>query len=501
MLEDDVVVIGSGFAGAVAAARLIDAGFSVTMLERGPWRDTQVVRQMGVHRRSPLPVGWRFISHLLRRVNKTCIPTGGITFNRSGVYEMHSGEMLDVVCSSQVGGGSHVYGGLNMRPAAPDYWDGHHHGVNGHSMAAHYDYVFGAMGSMIPLQVDGYPNMFAERMAVSGHFVTDQRSQDLAMGLSLSRATGPARLSSSGLLGSEDGTKKTVDDVFLRNAIGKGLTIHDLCEVTAICREDVKGRSRYRIRYRDHGAGKGMQIATNRLIVAAGTMNTLKLLLHSRDVSRGLQGMPALGKYFSSNGDYAAYWHHGATNGDLSVGLPTRGKILLSEPHRWDSARPWPLIVEGSLPYSAQLPGLPLLGRLVKQGTLLAGMGNDGMIGRVSYRGRSLHIDYDPGRVPVLGDLRQAFDLIAQLSGNPVTHFPRALSMHPLGGARLASSPESGVIDATGQVYGHPGLFVADGAALPAALGVAPSMSIAAWASHVAQGIISRQGLPESSRE
>ncbi|MGI9265480.1 MAG: NAD(P)-binding protein, partial [Gammaproteobacteria bacterium] len=46
MLETDVLVIGSGFGGSVAAARLVDAGRDVVMLERGPWRDTLPVASM-----------------------------------------------------------------------------------------------------------------------------------------------------------------------------------------------------------------------------------------------------------------------------------------------------------------------------------------------------------------------------------------------------------------------------------------------------------------------
>jgi cholesterol oxidase len=37
-----------------------------------------------------------------------------------------------------------------------------------------------------------------------------------------------------------------------------------------------------------------------------------------------------------------------------------------------------------------------------------------------------------------------------------------------------------------GEVYGNPGLFIADAAALPAAVGAPPSLAIAAWAHHVA---------------
>jgi cholesterol oxidase len=39
-------------------------------------------------------------------------------------------------------------------------------------------------------------------------------------------------------------------------------------------------------------------------------------------------------------------------------------------------------------------------------------------------------------------------------------------------------------------VYGNPGLFIADAAALPAAVGAPPSLAIAAWAHHVADLLV-----------
>ena len=70
---------------------------------------------------------------------------------------------------------------------------------------------------------------------------------------------------------------------------------------------------------------------------------------------------------------------------------------------------------------------------------------------------------------------------------------PLNFTVHTCGGASLGSSIESGVVNAQGEVFDNPGLYVTDGAALPGAPGGPPSMPIAAWASHVAEGIIERK--------
>jgi cholesterol oxidase len=49
----------------------------------------------------------------------------------------------------------------------------------------------------------------------------------------------------------------------------------------------------------------------------------------------------------------------------------------------------------------------------------------------------------------------------------------------------MADSAEQGVVNARGEVFGYPGLYVADGAILPQALGLNPSRTIAALAERI----------------
>ena len=60
--------------------------------------------------------------------------------------------------------------------------------------------------------------------------------------------------------------------------------------------------------------------------------------------------------------------------------------------------------------------------------------------------------------------------------------FNRPLTAHFLGGCAIGDSPDTGVIDGYQRVYGHPGLHVADGSAVSANLGVNPSLTITAQA-------------------
>jgi cholesterol oxidase len=65
---------------------------------------------------------------------------------------------------------------------------------------------------------------------------------------------------------------------------------------------------------------------------------------------------------------------------------------------------------------------------------------------------------------------------------HPLWHRNRVLTVHPLGGAPIGRHPSTGVCDPYGEVFGHPGLYVADGAAMPGPVGPNPALTIAALA-------------------
>ena len=62
--------------------------------------------------------------------------------------------------------------------------------------------------------------------------------------------------------------------------------------------------------------------------------------------------------------------------------------------------------------------------------------------------------------------------------------------MHPLGGCPRGTDTRSGVVNKCGEGFGFPGLYVADGSAMPGAVGANPGLTIAAFADRVAEGIL-----------
>ena len=106
-------------------------------------------------------------------------------------------------------------------------------------------------------------------------------------------------------------------------------------------------------------------------------------------------------------------------------------------------------------------------------------------------RGR-VEINYDGAKEPIFDQIADGFDALTADLGVRVSARRKPVTVHAWGGACLGPDPDHGVVNHHGEVYGNPGLFIADAAALPAAVGAPPSLAIAAWAHHVADRLADR---------
>jgi cholesterol oxidase len=70
------------------------------------------------------------------------------------------------------------------------------------------------------------------------------------------------------------------------------------------------------------------------------------------------------------------------------------------------------------------------------------------------------------------------------------------MTAHILGGCPFGATPADGVVDADCQVHGYPGLYVVDGSIMPANPGVNPSLTITALAEYAMSRIPSRTAAP-----
>lgn len=480
----DTIIIGSGFGGATTAFHLSQTQDKVMLLERGPWRDTQPVRNMGIAKRAPLPANKHFYSHVLRGLSASILPKNGLMTNSKGLYELHYSKDMTSVCSSGVGGGSHVYTAMNVRPAAKDYWDGHSADVNAKDMEAHYKWMIEKMGARVPTLKDQLPNSTEARYQSSELFSVDKKVPQPEMSVDMDPIS--TSQGNNSFFGSETGSKRTLDDVLIKPALEAGLNVKDLIECLDICRCEVS-TARYRIKCFDHTDKRYRYYLANNVVLAAGTINTLKLLFNSQ-ASNGLNDMPNLGLGFGGNGDFPAFWPVNEPGADFSVGTPSHGRIAVKNGK--DVNLDLNLTQYGFNGFG-QIPLLPKgLKAYFQRNLFFVGMGADKADGVVSSKNGRLHYQYIYKNSPIFSQITNAFDDISKRSGTDIKYTTqRLLTVHPLGGARLSDSEKIGVVNGKGEVFKNPGLYIADAAALPAAPGAAPSMTIAAWACHVSKNI------------
>lgn len=473
------------------AARLAERGLRVLVLERGPWWGPAHTKRPPEEHRA-FPRGWSF-GRFLRNVRMArSRRSHDLVVHSDGLFEVHLFERLTTLAGSGVGGGSLVYTSILERPEA-EYFAAFPPEVTGEEMSPFYDRVIGV------LRPEPAPEPTEKRLAferaVRDAGLGPARTPALAVAFGESPthrqevvnaagvAQGTCTYRGECIVGCPERAKTTLDLTYVPLALRAGAHVRALTEVVAIGREN----RTYVVQYVDRARHETGEVRAERLVLCAGTLNTLRLLFAARHANR-LPGLPqTLGHGFSTNGDIGV-----ALLRSPRLHAATRGPSIESWIAGSSNGAPY-FIAECDLPTHV----LPFrwLGRLAERSAVLLGMGRDASTGEVTFDGNLLRTSVDRSMDAELFEaIERAETAIGdryeprrttQLRG-PTGGRLRVGTVHPLGGAAMAQGPDAGVVDHTGRVFGEPGLYIADGTIVPRATGVPPSLTIAALAERTA---------------
>jgi cholesterol oxidase len=493
----DVIVVGSGFGGSVCAARLAEKGMRVLVLERGPWWGP-LQREHPDSDRRDLPRGVLGSRKLLRNVRVSRRRrTREWLLNADGMLEFHCFSHLNALTASGVGGGSHVYTSILEKPSSV-FFDAFPDEITSKEMQPYYDRVREMLRPAPPPEPAEKVRAFTQALVAAGLPVPDYPALTVVWGENPERprtvinAAGIEQSTSTGrgdaFVGCDDGSKTTLDLTYIPVAQRYGAQLRPLCEVVATGAAAGGG---YWVRYRDHRSAEERIESAPRLVLAAGALNTQRLLFDARDGHRALPRLPAtLGSRFSPNGDYVALLWKTALLEDTARG-PSVGAIARII---GDGGIERHVMGELGLPLHAlPLPGF--LRRGLRRSTFLFCMGRDASSGATAFDGAgittSLGRSFDPALYAAFEEAitrtarhyRPRRTILNFLAGRGAEGL---FTVHPLGGCSIGRTERDGFTDHRGQVFGHPGLFVADGSLYPRSPGIAPSMTIAALAERLA---------------
>ena len=515
-MKYDVVVIGSGFGGAVAACRLAHAGRSVLVLERGRrWTPETFPRQ------PEDPWVWDQDSPA----------------TQNGWLDLRFMDDMWVAQGAGVGGGSLIYANISI-DAKPSAFDaGWPSEISYTELKPYYELVAGMLDSR-PLPDGQLTQRFklmndaANAIAEGGRF----RKLDLAVtfddnwNYDLPDAVDPKHSKTwINRFGKQQGTcfhcgncdigcevqaRNSLDLNYLAAAEQSGAAIQPLSLVTHIS----PAPDGWRVHYGklQDGQREPAEVVGSCVVLGAGSLGSTEILLRSRDEYQTLPKLSRfLGRGWSSNGDFLTPAFYETRRISPTIG-PTISCAIDFLDGKENGARFF--VEDGGFPnllgnyvkarlkrvsrFGPQAKFLRYLRRAFRGDDPLANMmpwfgqavdAADGelYLGRYWYAPwrRQLALDWDATRSEnaVNGLIAMHQKLSLATGGTPMvpptwTVLRNLITPHPLGGCGMAASPAAGVVDHAGRVFGHPGLYVLDGAIVPRAIGLNPSKTIAALA-------------------
>ncbi len=501
-IETDVLIVGTGFGAAAPALRLAQAGFAVTMIEKGPHIDPY-----NDFRQTSDP------QYLLRYLK-------GL-----------SGDHFSVTYAEALGGGSGFYEMVSLRAPSMAFdqedrngrrlWPS---GFDRRVLDPYYD-IAEEMLHVTQIPVEKVPKtgqVFALMMKNLGYSADRARYAERGCVGSGFCVTGCIYAAKQSLLLN-----------YLPQAVAAGATIEtdvEATELTTLRQVQQTAHSgrlsgipyRYEVRCRERKGGTNeRRYRAKVVILGGGTVGTAALLLASREHLRLLS--PHVGQNIAFNGSVkaAGILPDGFPEGDMFTGRTHPGMIsyqfLESHGITVSAVKAMPLqLIAGTRLRMDGDPREPawwgeanveLMKQVRRKVIALYAIGLTPPAARLTtVPGEKLRLDLDPD--PQLMSYRsRTHDVLCSIltrngcrlvdvqfldrSGTPHDDFYFSTAHH-VGSCRMADAKKHGVIDAAGEVFDYPGLYVSDGAAIPSSLAVNTSLTILANAERIAAGMLRR---------
>ena len=508
----DVIVVGSGYGGGVAAARLARAGKRVAVLERG---------------REYAP--GEFPNRFSDLKNQLRISSAGKSVGPSAaLYDVRVGTDMHVMVGCGLGGGSLVNAGVALRPDARVFDDTiwpealRCDGLldQGFQRAAHW---------IRPARHPGASRMSKYKALEAagdhlGHGIIDS-----PLTVSFEDTVNPAGVTQPACTlcgdccgGCNVGAKNTVAQTYLSEAERHGADMFTEISVHHIEKQSCGTWSV--ITQQDGQDGAPERLEADVVMLCAGTLGSTEILL--RSATQGLACSSQIGQRFSANGDVIAFGYGAKTTVNaIGVGHPSKldehqvgavvsGHIEFNDSNKLENSV---CVLEGVIP-SALAPLLPVLflpdGRLLGAlKSLIKGVykgpfaclqtffavSHDSAKGWFTLENDRICLNW-PGAKddPVYAKVDAVLsDIVAHSGGDYVKHplsetiaGNKPSTAHPLGGCAMSEDAAHGVVNHKSQVFDtahgestinvHKGLYVVDGSIIPRSLGVNPLFTITA---------------------
>lgn len=528
----DVVVVGSGYGGAVTAARLAASGARVFILERGQeW----------------LPGDFP--------ENLTSLLGATRDVDPMGLFDMYmpKDSDMDIISASGVGGTSLINAAISTRPEPFVFeqreWPEVLRALSADgTLARYYDKAAGVLSpnqyvGPDPMKVEMHRAMSGRRQRQLSYLPLNITYKEAMRGDPKHPVQGhECSLCGNCTTGCNVGAKGTLQTNYLPRATAAGAMIFAGIEVDRV--EQTRGTWRIHYNALSAKSKQAKSIECDHVIIAGGSLGSTEIMMRSGDA--GLRLSEQLGTRVSANGDIMGFCYNGDFPTNL-LGEPhahasgTVGNALMSYiDYRGEHAlgpdiQDRFLLLEGTIPVSLANTVAKALAALavtfsqqlsddqhdrirrdvadanvfapdgaLAHSTVYLACGHDDSAGRYVYsKGGRPQIVWKTVvdsrfHKTIEAEMREYTKLRGgYYIANPRTALfgKRVVVPHPLGGCPMAENVATGVVDHLGRVFDpsgagvYRGLHILDGSIIPRSLGVTPLLTISALAERSAEDI------------